>query len=57
MEASVLASTTGLRWGRINTPVPNLMVVVAPATNVSHTNGSGIGIELSAVILPLGAYG
>ena len=58
MESSVpndLASTTGLRWGRIKMPVPSRSVVVADATHVSQMSGSGSGASGVIAILPDGS--
>ena len=48
-----LATTTGLRWGRIKMPVPSLIVSVRAATNVSQISGSGMGMLSPPGILPL----
>jgi hypothetical protein len=55
--ASSLASTTGLRWGRISTPVASLTVVVAAGRYASHTRGSGTGESSLPGIRPDGSYG
>ena len=52
--ASCFASTNGLRSGRIITPVPSLMRLVAAAIQVSHTSGSGMGTSGVPGILPDG---
>ena len=43
-----------MRWGRISTPVANLMVRVAAATHVSQMSGSGMGLSSGPGILPVG---
>ena len=55
--ATSLASTTGLRCGRIRMPVPRRMVDVCAATNASQISGSGIGESSNPGILPVSLYG
>ena len=55
MVATCLASTSGLRCGRISTPVMNLSRVVAAATQVIQISGSGIGLSGPPGSRPLGA--
>ena len=52
---SDLASTTGLRWGRIKMPVPSRRLVVADANHVSQISGSGRGESGVIAILPEGS--
>ena len=51
--ATSLASTAGLRCGRINTPVPSLTFDEFAATHVSQMSGSGMGESSEPGILPV----
>ena len=55
--ASSLASTSGLRCGRIRMPVPSSRSVVCAPTQVSHTSGSGRSTSSSIGAFPDGLYG
>ena len=55
--ATSLATTTGLRWGRIRIPVARRSVVVRAATQASQISGSGRSKCSAPGIRPSGEYG
>ena len=57
MVASCLASTSGLRSGRIRMPVASRMVEVWAPTQVSQVRGSVRSVSGAIIIRPESSYG